>query len=70
VKIVWRNPNLINRTSFSIMKTLAVEQRDELWVFYGSSRGPGNLAPYLSYWSIVTRFPLCGVIEMSTVCFL
>jgi hypothetical protein len=43
VKIVWRNPNLINRTSFSIMKTLAVEQRDELWVFYGSSRGPGEL---------------------------
>jgi hypothetical protein len=43
MKIVWRNPTLINRTSFSIVQTLAVEQRDELWVFYGSSRGPGEL---------------------------
>jgi len=29
MKIVWRNPNPINRTSFSIVKTLAVEQPDE-----------------------------------------
>ena len=43
MKIVWRNPNLINRTSFSIVKTLAVEQPDELRVFYRSSRGPGAL---------------------------
>jgi hypothetical protein len=38
MKIVWRNPNPINRTSFSIVKTLAVEQPDELRVFYSSSR--------------------------------
>jgi hypothetical protein len=43
MKIVWRNPNPINRTSFSIMKTLAVEQPDELQAFYRSSRGPGAL---------------------------
>jgi hypothetical protein len=43
MKIVWRNPNPINRTSFSIVKTLAVEQTDELRVFYRSSRGPGAL---------------------------
>jgi hypothetical protein len=43
MKIVWRNPNPINRTSVSIMKTLAVEQPDELRVFYRSSRGPGTL---------------------------
>ena len=43
MKIVWRNPNLINRTSFSIVRTLAVEQPDELRVFYRSSRGPGAL---------------------------
>lgn len=55
MKIVWRNPNPINRTSFSIVKTLAVEQPDELRVFYRSSRGPGALAPYLSYRSTVTR---------------
>src|SRR5260370_16232823 len=55
MKIVWRNPNPINRTSFSIVKTLAVEHPDELRVFYRSSRGPGALAPCLSYWSIVTR---------------
>jgi hypothetical protein len=39
MKIVWRNPNPIDRTSFSIVKTLAVEQADESWVFYRSSRG-------------------------------
>jgi hypothetical protein len=58
MKIVWRNPNPINRTSFSIVKTLAVEQPDELRVFYRSSRGPGArepVAPYLSDWSTVTR---------------
>ena len=43
MKIVWRNPNLIDRTPFSIVKTLAVEQPDELRVFYCSSRGPGVL---------------------------
>jgi hypothetical protein len=43
VKIVWRNPNPINRTSFSIVKTLAVEHPNELRVFYRSSRGPGAL---------------------------
>jgi hypothetical protein len=43
MKLVWRNPNPINRTSFSIVKTLAVEQPDELRVFYRSSRGPGAL---------------------------
>jgi hypothetical protein len=43
MKIVWRNPNPINRASFSIWKTLAVEHPDELRVFYRSSRGPGAL---------------------------
>jgi hypothetical protein len=43
MKIVWRNPNSIDRTSFLIMKALAVEQPDELRVFYRSSRGPGAL---------------------------
>jgi len=43
MKIAWRNPNPINRTSFSIVKTLAVEQPDELRVFYRSSRGLGAL---------------------------
>jgi hypothetical protein len=43
MKIVWRNPNPINRTSLSIVRTLAVEQPDELRVFYHSSRGPGAL---------------------------
>jgi hypothetical protein len=41
MKIVWRNPNSIDRTSFLTVKTLAVEQPDELRVFYRSSRGPG-----------------------------
>jgi hypothetical protein len=44
MKIVWRNPNPINRTSFSIVKTMAVERPDELLVFYRSSRSPGTLA--------------------------
>ena len=43
MKIVWRNPNPIDRTSFSILKTLGVEQPDELRVFYRSSRGTGAL---------------------------
>jgi hypothetical protein len=47
MKIVWRNPNPIYRTSFSIVKTLAVEQPDELRVFYRSSRGPGALGTIL-----------------------
>jgi hypothetical protein len=41
MKIVWRNPSPINRTSFSIVKTLAVQHPGELLVFYRSSRGPG-----------------------------
>jgi len=43
MKIVWRNPNSMNSMSFSIVKTLAVEQPDELRVFYRSSRGLGAL---------------------------
>jgi hypothetical protein len=43
MKIVWRNPNAIDRTSFSIVKTSAAEQPDELRVFYRSSRGPEAL---------------------------
>ncbi len=43
MEIVWRNPNPIKRRSFSIVKTLAVEQPDELRVFYRSSRGLGTL---------------------------
>ena len=43
MRIIWRNPNPINRTSFAIVKTLAVEQPDELRLFYRSSRGPGAL---------------------------
>jgi len=43
MKIIWRNPNSIDHTSFLIVKTLAVEQPDELRVFYRSSRGPGAL---------------------------
>ena len=54
MKIVWCNPNSINRRSFVIVKTLAVEQPDEWRVFYRSSRGPGHLARYLSFWSTVT----------------
>jgi len=47
MKIVWRNPNPINRMSFSIVKTLAVEQPEELRVFYRSSRGPGGTWHYI-----------------------
>jgi hypothetical protein len=43
MKIVWLNPNPINRMSFSIVKTLARQHPDELRVFYRSSRGPGAL---------------------------
>jgi hypothetical protein len=43
MKIVWRNPNSINHRSFSIVKTSAVVQPDELRVFYRSSRGVGAL---------------------------
>jgi hypothetical protein len=42
MKIIWRNPNPINRTSFSIVKTLLVEQPDELRVFYRKLQGPGG----------------------------
>jgi hypothetical protein len=41
MKIVWRNPNSIDRTSFLIVKTSAVERPDELRVFYRSCRGSG-----------------------------
>ena len=43
MKIVWRNPNPINRTSFSIVKALPVEQPDQLRVFYRSFRAAGAL---------------------------
>lgn len=43
MNIVWRNPNSVDRRSFLIVKTLAVEHPDELRVFYRSSRGPGAL---------------------------
>lgn len=43
MRIVWHNPNRINRTSFSIVKTLAIEHSDELRVFYRSSRSPGGI---------------------------
>lgn len=43
MKIVWRNPNPIDRTSFSMVKALAAERPDELRVFYRSSRRPGAL---------------------------
>ena len=56
MKIVWRNPNPINRTSFSIVKTLAVEQPDELRVFYRSSRGPGALGTIFEL--LVNRDPV------------
>lgn len=39
MKIVWRNPNPLDPTPFSIVKTLAMEQPDTLRVFYLSSRG-------------------------------
>jgi hypothetical protein len=55
MNIVWCNPNPINRTSLSILKKLAVEQPDELRVFYISSRGPGALGPIFELRSIVTR---------------
>jgi hypothetical protein len=41
MKIAWRDPKPITRTSFSIVKKLAVEQPDELRMLYRSSRGPG-----------------------------
>lgn len=43
MKIVWRNPNPINPTLFSIVKTLTIEQTDTLRVFYLSSTGVGVL---------------------------
>jgi hypothetical protein len=43
MEIVWRNPNPINRTPSSIVKTLAVEHPHELLVLYRTSRGPGAL---------------------------
>jgi hypothetical protein len=58
MKIVWRNPNPINRTSFSIGKTLAVEQPDESRVvFYRSSRGR---------WALGTIFEL--LVNRDVVC--
>jgi hypothetical protein len=41
MKIVWRNPNSIDRAASLIVKRLAVGQPDELRVFYRSRRGPG-----------------------------
>jgi hypothetical protein len=58
MKIVWRNPNPINRSSFSIVKTLAVGQPDELRVFYRSSRGPGALGTLFEL--LVNRDPISG----------
>jgi hypothetical protein len=43
MKIAWHNPNPIDVKSFSIMKTLTVEQPDELRAFYRSSRGRWTL---------------------------
>ena len=43
MKIVWRNPNHINSTSWLVEKTSSVEQESKLRVFYHSSRGPGAL---------------------------
>ena len=43
MRLVWRNPNQIDRTSFSIVKTLAIEHSGELRVFYRSSRGSGGI---------------------------
>jgi hypothetical protein len=71
MKIVWRNPNPINRTSFSIVKTLAVEHPGELRVFYRSSRGPGALGTLFelmvkcdAVWSAATAaLPDCKVEE-------
>ena len=36
-------PNPIRRTSFSIVKTLTLEQPDEMRVFYRRSKGAGAL---------------------------
>jgi len=43
MRIAWRNPNSINPTSFSIVKTLSREQATQVQVLYHSSRGPGAL---------------------------
>jgi hypothetical protein len=45
MKIVWHNTNPINRTSFSIVKTLAVAQPDELRVFLSKLQRPGGTWP-------------------------
>jgi hypothetical protein len=42
--MVWAHPNPINRTSFSIVKTLALEQPDGVRVFYRAPRERGALA--------------------------
>ena len=43
MKIVWRNPNSIDRASLLRVKKLAVEQPDQLRVLYRSSGGTGAL---------------------------
>jgi hypothetical protein len=43
MKIVWRNPNSIDRNSFLIVKKLPVEQADKLRVLYRSCGGQGAL---------------------------
>jgi hypothetical protein len=58
MKIVWRNPNPINPTSFAIVKTLAIEQSDTLRVFYLSSRGFdvfGTMFELLVHRDVVSR---------------
>jgi hypothetical protein len=43
MKIVWRNPNPIDRKRFSIARREAVEQGGKVLVFYQSSSGLGAL---------------------------
>jgi hypothetical protein len=58
MKIVWRNPNPINRTSFSILKALTVEHPHALRVFYRSSRGLGALGTLFEV--VVNRDAVAG----------
>ena len=43
MKIVWRNPNWIERKALSIARTTAVEQAGKVLVFYRSCSGGGSL---------------------------
>jgi hypothetical protein len=47
MKVFWRNPDPINRTSFSIVKTFAVEHPVELRVFLSQFRRSGVLGTIL-----------------------